>query len=255
LEERVQIKYKQINPKEPLSDYIKSFWKFENPSEKDYFSTILPDGCCDILFILNKNQLQRISLTGIWTKPVDVINPPDISIIGIRFKPLGIEYIVQQNVSEILNKKRILSNDFWNSDQLNLFDFNGFVDKQTIKMNALLGSGKGVDPRKIDLFNLIFQSNGAIAVEELSDKVNWSRRQINRYFNEKFGISLKAYCNIIKVYESFKDIKKGKLYTYLNYYDQSHFIKEIKKHTGANPKDLKNNQNDRFLQLFTMNEK
>jgi AraC-like DNA-binding protein len=252
LKENIQIKYLQIIPESPLSDYVKCFWKFENLSNNEYLSTILPDGCCDILIILKHNKPEKISLTGVWTKPVDVLNLPGISIIGIRFKPPGIEYIVQQNVSEILNNERILGSDFWSSDKHDLLDFKEFTNYLTIKMNSILGSGKGVDQRKINLFRLIYQSNGAISVEDLADKVIWSRRQMNRYFNEKFGISLKAYCNIIKVYESFKDIKKGKLYPELNYYDQSHFIKEIKKHTGTNPKNLKNNKNDRFLQLSTM---
>jgi AraC-like DNA-binding protein len=255
LEKKRQIKYEQISPDKTLSDYVKCFWKFENLSDKEYLSTILPDGCCDILFVLKQNKLQKISLTGIWARPVDVLNPPGNFIIGIRFKPMGIEYIVQQKVSEILNNKRILANDFWNCNKLDFLNFKELIGILTLKMNSILGTEKGIDSRKIDLFNLIYQTNGGISVEELADKLTWSGRQMNRYFSEKFGLSIKAYCNIIKAYESYKDIKKGKLYPNLNYYDQSHYIKEIKKHTGTNPKDLKNNQNDRFLQLYTMNEK
>lgn len=255
LKENIQIEYLQIIPESPLSDFVKCFWKFENLSNKEYLSTILPDGCGDVLIKLVHNKLQKVLLTGIWTKPVDVNNPCGITIIGIRFKPLGIEYILQQNISDIVNFEHILENDFWNIDSLIALDFKGFINNLTIKMNSILGSGKGVDQRKVDLFKLIYHTNGSISVEELANKLNWSRRQINRYFNEKFGISLKAYCNIIKVYESYKDIKKGNLYPVLNYYDQSHFIKEIKKHTGTNPKKLKNNKNDRYLQLSTMDKK
>ena len=34
-----------------------------------------------------------------------------------------------------------------------------------------------------------------------------------------------------------------------DYFDQAHFIKEIKKYTGTTPKELHKNKNDRFLQL------
>lgn len=40
-----------------------------------------------------------------------------------------------------------------------------------------------------------------------------------------------------------------------NYFDQSHFIKDLKKHTGNNPTELFENKSDRFLQLATMVEK
>src|SRR6187551_2773962 len=102
------------------------------------------------------------------------------------------------------------------------------------------------------LFDLIYSSNGSLPVKELSDKVFWSSRQINRYFNEQFGISLKAYCNILRFRASFSHIKDGKLFPHENFADQSHFIKEVKKLSGVSPKELKRNQNDRFIQFSTL---
>ena len=83
----------------------------------------------------------------------------------------------------------------------------------------------------------------------------WSTRQINQYFNHQFGISLKTYCNILRFQASLSHIKEGKLFPQLNYYDQSHFIKEIKKLSGALPKDLFKNKNSRFLQLLAIGPK
>jgi AraC-like DNA-binding protein len=37
-----------------------------------------------------------------------------------------------------------------------------------------------------------------------------------------------------------------------DYFDQAHFIKEIKKYTGTTPKELHKNENVRFLQLSTV---
>jgi hypothetical protein len=49
---------------------------------------------------------------------------------------------------------------------------------------------------------------------------------------------------------SLSHIKEGKLFPQLNYYDQSHFIKEIKKFSGVSPKELFKNQNDRFYNFW-----
>jgi len=98
---------------------------------------------------------------------------------------------------------------------------------------------------------LLFSTFGSIRVEELSNKVFWNSRQINRYFSSKFGLSLKTYANILRCSKSFREIEKGKFSPDLNFYDQSHFIKEIKKHSGSNPKELHQNKNDRFLQFST----
>ena len=122
-------------------------------------------------------------------------------------------------------------------------------------MLSILGSQKGIDSRKQNLFNLLYQTNGEQTVEQYSQQVFWTSRQINRYFKDRFGIPLKSYCKILKCFASFRHIKKGQLYPEHNYFDQSHFIKEMKKHTGNNPTELFENKNDRFLQLTTMTEK
>lgn len=86
-------------------------------------------------------------------------------------------------------------------------------------------------------------------VQELSEKVFWTSRQINRYFNLTFGLSLKDYLNILRCNQTYKDISNNKLSIQSKYFGQSHFIKEIRKYTGVTPTELKKNKNDRFLQL------
>jgi AraC-like DNA-binding protein len=68
-----------------------------------------------------------------------------------------------------------------------------------------------------------------------------------------FGLSLKEYLNIIRSNQTFKDIANKKLAPQNKYFDQSHFIKEIKRYTGVTPTELSRNENDRFLQLLTIN--
>jgi AraC-like DNA-binding protein len=113
---------------------------------------------------------------------------------------------------------------------------------------------KEIDERKRFLFELILAANGEISIKELSEKVLWSERQINRYFNQQFGLSTKAYCNILRFQASLQHIQEGTLFPQLNFTDQSHFIKEIKKLSGVSPKELFKNQNDRFLQFLVYNK-
>jgi AraC-like DNA-binding protein len=91
-----------------------------------------------------------------------------------------------------------------------------------------------------------------MSVQELSEKVYWSARQINRYFNLQFGVSLKVFCNILRFRMSLEHIAHGQLFPELNFTDQNHFIKEVKKFSGAVPKELFKNQNDRFILLSAL---
>jgi AraC-like DNA-binding protein len=112
-----------------------------------------------------------------------------------------------------------------------------------------------MDERKRDLFRLIYASNGEMSVKELSEKVFWTSRQINRYFNRQLGLSLKAYCNILRFRTSVEHIAKGKLFPELDFADQTHFIREIKKFSGVAPKELSKNKNDRFVLLSVLRQK
>jgi len=255
LETKNDIKYSELKPDISLSDFIKCYWRFDNASSVRYDSTILPDGCFDLIVEISDDKVQNILLTGLWTNQIEISVAENTTLFGIRFKLLSVEYILQQDILSIINNRRIIGKDCWNIDSLITLDFSSFCDHITTKLSSIIGSGKGIDNRKVQLFNTLYKTNGSLTILKYANIASWNSRQINRYFNDRFGLSLKAYCNILRVFASFSDVKKGKLFPQQNYFDQSHFIKEIKKHTGVKPKELSDNKNDRFLQLLTMSEK
>jgi len=63
--------------------------------------------------------------------------------------------------------------------------------------------------------------------------------------------------NIQRAYSAYFDIRQGDFSPSPNdtFYDQSHFIKEIKKHTGATPKKVFQNQNETFKQIRNIKKK
>ena len=107
---------------------------------------------------------------------------------------------------------------------------------------------KEIDKRKSNLFELVYQDK-ITTVSELSEEIHWSSRQINRYFNSQFGFPLKEFLKIVRCNASYDHVSKGQLSPQEDYFDQSHFIKDIKTYTGTTPKKLYKNKNDRFLQL------
>lgn len=247
--------YKEFQPDKLLTDFVKNYWWFDNSTNKQMNFTILPDGCFDLIVSFDNYKQEEISLTGLWTKQVEVSIEPNRQLFGIRYKLLAVDYILQQNISAFYDSEQIKESDFWQLDKTSFTDLESVTKKLNKIMLSILGSQKGIDSRKQKLFNLLYQTNGEQTVEQYSQKVFWTSRQINRYFKDRFGIPLKSYCNILKCYASFKHIKKGLLYPRQNYFDQSHFIKDLKKYTGNNPTELFENKNDRFLQLSTMTEK
>lgn len=244
------MKYEEIKTDGYLSNFVKCFWTSETLTKSSEY-TILPDGYFDLIVEIRNKKISSLKLTGIWTIPIDIQTETHTEIFAVRFKPLAIELLENINLKSLLNSSIYLGTDFIGIDNLAFNSFKDFCKHIENYLQSRIEKSKTVNDLKIRLFNEIFKKE-IFNVQELSERVFWTSRQINRYFNLTFGLSLKEYLNIIRCNQTFKDISKNRLTLQSNYFDQSHFIKEIKKFTGATPTELKKNENDRFLQLSTI---
>ena len=250
-----EILYKELIPDRWLADIVKCFWWAENLTGVTHEFTILPDGCFGMIFQYHNKKLQTVFLKGIWTKPFEITIPPDSTFYAIRFKPLAVETILPLSINEILNQNIKLEQSFWGINELAFQNLNEFSNLFTKKMSSEYELNKNLDERKQKLYHLVSEANGSLSIAEISKTVFWSSRQINRYFKQMFGLSLKSYCNILKIYASFTQITKGEFYPQQEYYDQAHFIKKVRQYTGENPRNLYQYKNDRFIQLFIIGGK
>lgn len=238
---------KSALPDDSISHFVHSFWMLENKTGKDISSTVLPNGMVDLTLMKMASGKWETFLRGIDTVPNQVTIFANAKIFTAGLKLLAVEYLLGDSIKDVLNKGRNLTNTSWQFEESDLTNLEDFCNKTTLKIKLI--STKNIDSRKKKLFELIYASGGSITVQELSEKVYWSSRQINRYFNQQFGISPKAYCNILRLGSSFKHISEGKLFPQQAFTDQNHFIKEIKKYAGVTPKELSKNKDDRFIDI------
>jgi AraC-like DNA-binding protein len=237
-------------PDASISHLVHSFWLLENKTGQDVPCTLVPNGMVDLVLINVNSEGWELSLRGIDTAPSQIKILAHTKMFSIGLKLLAVEYLLGDSVNDVLNEGRPMSNDFWQFEEADLSSLESFCNKAT-QMIKTISTGP-IDSRKKKLFELLYASQGSIPVKELSENVYWSSRQINRYFNQQFGISLKAYCNILRFAASFKNISEGKLFPEQNFTDQNHFIKEVKKYAGVTPKELSKNQDDHFIDLVAI---
>ncbi|PID62427.1 MAG: AraC family transcriptional regulator [Ignavibacteriae bacterium] len=242
--------YKEIKPCGFLQNFIQCFWCYKT-ADLEIKHTILPDGYFDLIAEFENDILTIVKLTGIWTKPKNIDIPKHKKFFAIRFKLLAAEYLFKREIKSILDTSQSLPLDFWNINNYKSNEFEKFVRNTTKYIENSIKHVKEIDNRKLKLFDFVYKKN-IKTVMELSQKVFWSSRQINRYFNAQFGFSLKEFLKIVRFKSSYKHISEGTLYPKNEYFDQAHFIKEVKKYSGVTPKELHKNKNDRFLQLSTI---
>ncbi|MRG48589.1 helix-turn-helix domain-containing protein [Chitinophaga sp. SYP-B3965] len=252
MQETANYIYRNALPNKPLEDIIQCFWSVQNPTEKDQVYSILPDGYFDVIFHSVNGQPYKVSLSGLWTKVMPVVVPANSFSIGISFKLLAVDYLFKQPIASLLDKEQILPGSLWNIP-LTDFDFDHFVKHALQQINTAVN--KDFDNRKQLLFAILYSSHGKASAESISQTIHWSNRQISRYFKDRFGISLKAYSNILRYRASFGQLKEQQLYPEEGYADQAHFIRDVKKYSGVTPKRLAENKNGRFIQLSTLRKK
>jgi len=238
----------------PLADFIESFWLLANPTDKPHDIIVLPDGRVDIIFSLSSTGSFQAWLMGVTSIADQVVFQAESVIFAVSLKLSAVEYVFEEGIAGLVNTARELPNGFWDIRSEDLADFDKFCGKLTDTLTPFFSTTQP-DSRKQKLFNLLYASNGAVSVQDLADRSGWSSRQINRYFNQYFGISLKAYTTILRFQASFTQIKEGKFFPEQNYADQPHFIREIRRFAGVSPKELNRNENDRFIQFSLLSRK
>ena len=246
--------YQQINASENVSHLVDSFWMHQNLSDEPQEIDIIPDSFFKIIFIAQQEKIVKYFMTGLWTEANQFVHQPNITVYGCRLKILAPEYLLQRSIAPMLNQMEDLDFSFLNIQNFDLSSFEKIV-RQWEESILLHRGKKEIHGNKIRLTQLLYQLKGEISAKEVSNQIFWSNRQINRYLNKYIGVSLKQYLNIQKVYNSYIQIKEGKFFPEKDFYDQAHFIREVKKHTGETPSTLHKEQNDRFIQLRNTQEK
>ncbi len=241
--------YNELYPCEALDDFIASYFESKNLSNKHHNITICPDGYVKLIIQLVNGQVVRFIMTGLWTKELDIVTPPGVVSYGIRLKVIAPEYLLHRDTKETLNNTVPLDFNFLNFDTIQFTSFEDVVKQIETIFLKRLAQNKEVRSNRLRLSQLLYNTFGDIQAKEVAKQIFWSQRQINRYLNKYVGISLKKYLNVQKCYRAYLQIREGEFIPEKGFFDQAHFIREVKKHTGQTPKKLYQKQNDQFIQL------
>ncbi len=241
--------YRQILPSTELADYVNSFWEFKNVGATAINTTIVPDGFFKIVAYCQDDKIEQFFLTGLWPQETEITVPAGATIYGVRFKLLAPEFILNTEIAHLLQTRLDIDSNDWGTQAFQGNGLESFVEQMETSIRSRLEKSDKVQSKKLKLSQLLDATQGEISTEEIAKQIAWSNRQINRYLNRFLGVSLKRYLSIKRCYQALIDIREGKLFPEKGYYDQAHFIKDIKKHTSHTPKDLYKGKNDRFLQL------
>ena len=196
-------------------------------------------------------------LTGQATQSYTLELNGRIGMVGIVFKPAGLSSLFGLPMFEFTDERTNLTDVLGQSMQTlhdQLAEASGPLERVQILEQFLNRQFLGRNPafdRTDYAANQIVDRKGVVNVGELMDDLYVCRRQFERQFLQKVGVSPKYYGRIRRVgylcaqlaSQRWQVADWHELIYGCGYYDQSHFIREFTAFTGKRPTlYVKNNQ-------------
>ena len=211
------------------------------------------EGCklCDIESVPHANISH--SLVSLFTESQGgTFYQGDFLIFSVQFKGNGISAIFGIPQHELVNS--ILSLDDLLGADAGLLaeqlaeqpDLNHMGEVMNKYLTAMLQRHhtNANTPTICAASSLILKNYGMISIDSLAHYVNMSLRNFERRFIEEVGMPPKLYARVTRFYTAIEDkaLHPNKTWTDIayqyNYFDQAHFIKEVKTFTFRTPEDL-----------------
>src|SRR5262245_44640113 len=268
-----------VTPRPELQPYIASFWVLESPTglAAATDSIAAPNGCskrivpCEnsIVSVANGrtqiSHVQQIYFVGNRDSATHIRSSAQrTSFIAIEFHPQGAFQVFGVPMSETSNQ--LCESDCvfgqWShtlrEELTNLERMDQKVAYLQDRLTLLLRKNR----RKAGIVDYcvgaLRSADGRIPIRELQQYTGYSRRYIDRLFDQHVGLSPKVMSEIFRFQRFYRkwaeglsfDLMKAELYDH--YYDQAHFSREFRRMTGHTPqrfvRDVSNEFGRRLMQ-------
>ncbi|MGY6650487.1 AraC family transcriptional regulator [Wenyingzhuangia sp. IMCC45574] len=248
------LSYKEYIPSKNLNSIVDTIWIATN-NGKETESIILPDGCVDIVFDLDKqtqfNSRNEIRVSGMMTKFKRVVSKKNSETLGVRFKTGQFNSISNIPLSEIKNTAISASNLF---PKLNNSFLEELIEKKchsekvqlirSFLTSEINWTTKDFNKLEHSVCESICANYRELDLSLIAKNHCISLRQLERRFKTIVGITMKEYHSIIRFNKAKNSIIENPNLSLLNiafdngYFDHSHLAKEIHRMSGLTPSEL-----------------
>ncbi len=233
------IEYVEYNIKE-LENYCMCIWTMKSKKilDKTISNNILPDACIDIVIDFINNT---ICFAGFSKETEDFQLNKNIDYMGVRLKP-SIFYLLFNIESDKIMDNQIQFSDIEKEISINkILDLKNTNERIEYLKHYLLQKTK--EQKEIPFMKIvekIYESPNEQSVTNIAKEFGYNERNLYRVFKRNFGVSPKVLLNILRLHLCLTLILENKMNLIdialsCGFYDQSHFIKEIKRYTGISP--------------------
>lgn len=221
---------------------------------------IVPDGEIKVIFpfagdircsIGETERLHRdfrIIVSGMRNEPGWLSFPHGVGAVGVILKPEAAHRLFDFPMHEISNRTFDGEELFggsarvWQEALANRPRAEERVEQIQIGLLNLLKRRDRSDPLLEHAVGRLRRDEGRVRIEDLARELGWSRRQLDRRFQERIGVGPKSLAGILRFHAVYKLVRseaarsRNDRFFYDYYYDQSHFLKDFTRYAGRPPR-------------------
>ncbi len=255
------MQYFSAKPSPLLARYVKNYWALENclPPGKVYHHRIIPTGLPDLSFYLHnrpritetgKSFETASTLTGQQKAFYNLALTGQTTLFSVTFQPSGLAAFFPLPAKELFSLhvplQQLLAPDTVRKMEDQLFEASSFDEKvrivETFLMRLLRENTNDYPGERIAAsIARVNKTTGHIAVDQLAADACYSRKQFERVFSAKVGISPGQFLRVVRFQHALhlQSVNPSHSLTQLSYmsgyYDQAHMINEFHKLSGLTP--------------------
>ena len=233
----------RVKPSHRLSCLVETFWmvSWDLHNKPSHQQQNIPDPCIHIVF-----ETRNSRIIGAVTKRYSVELVGKGLIFGIKFHPGGFYSLGKETVSTLTDASISIKAYFGEQSNDWVKHINAASD---IESKVQLAEDFLVPriPNSVENVEMLTQmlkriNNDAaiLKVGDLADRYGLSERSLQRLFKHQVGVSPKWVIRKYRIQEVLSRLEQGdhewkNLISGLDYFDQSHFIRDFKNLVGVTP--------------------
>jgi AraC-like DNA-binding protein len=234
--------YHEFRPSLALAEYVLCFWTQTIRSRVAFAQRVVPDGCVDILLM---NEVPMV--VGPWTEPFVAPLAPGTNIVGARCHPGLMSSLLGMPASELRNQSVPLR-DVWGRAETARFariaDEPSLSARMSAMEAALLGCVANAAPADKATTAAIqwIARHPRGRVEQLSEWLGFSSRQIQRRFTMAVGYGPKLFQSVLRFQRLLNLAARAgsprnlaQFAADADYADQAHMTREVQRFSGNPP--------------------